>query len=227
VDEAAVLRFVADRVDSGSPAQIATVNAEYVMRAQGDPDFMAVLQQSDLRTPDGMGVVWAARRRGCRMRERVGGSDLIWTISQQAASLGHRLFLLGGAEGVAERAAAALARHYPGLVVAGTHAGTPSRELDEIQAALIREARSDILLVAFGAPQQDLWIRRMKEALNVPVVMGVGGAFDYVAGVTKRAPLWMQRAGLDWLFRLVHEPWRWHRMTVLPRFALLAALTNR
>jgi N-acetylglucosaminyldiphosphoundecaprenol N-acetyl-beta-D-mannosaminyltransferase len=219
-----VLRFVAERIAARSPAQIATINAEYIMHALGNPAFMAVLRGAELRTPDGMGVVWAARRRGCPIAGRVGGSDLIWTVASQAAALGHRLFLLGGAAGVAERAAQVLVQHYPELTVAGTHSGSPRPEDDEGQKKLIRAARPDIVLVAFGAPQQDLWIGRMKEALNVPIVMGVGGAFDYVAGVAKRSPRWMQDAGLDWLYRLVRQPWRWRRMAVLPRFAVLAAV---
>jgi len=224
VTESDVLSFVADHVASRQPAQIATVNAEFVMHARRNPEFMRVLRQSQLRTPDGAGVVFAARLRGCHIPGRVGGSDLVWSIAEQSARLGHRLFLLGGAEGVARKAAEVLSARYSGLCVAGTLSGSPRPEDDQTQLNVIRAAKPDILLVAFGAPWQELWIGRMKNQLGVPVVMGVGGSFDYVAGVASRAPVWMQDAGLDWLYRLVHQPRRWRRMSVLPLFAILAAL---
>lgn len=224
VTEADVLRFVAERVTSRAPAQIATVNAEYVMRARRDPEFRAVIEGAELRTADGAGVVMAGRKRGLVLRRRVGGSDLIWSISEQAARLGHHLFLLGGAKGVAELVAQRLKERYPGLEVAGTHSGTPLPTEDKAQMRLIREAAPDVLLVAFGAPGQDVWISRMKLVLGVPVIMGVGGAFDYVAGVARQPPRWMGTVGADWLFRLIHQPWRWRRMLVLPEFAILAAM---
>jgi N-acetylglucosaminyldiphosphoundecaprenol N-acetyl-beta-D-mannosaminyltransferase len=223
VDERWVLQFVAERVDQRRTTQIATINAEYVMRARHDPEFKCALEDADLRTPDGAGILLAARRRRVRIPRRVGGSDLVWSISEQAGRLGHRIFLLGGAETVAARAAGILTQEYPSLVICGAHAGSPRHDDDLAQTTIIREARPDILLVAFGAPDQDLWLARMKSVLNVPVVVGVGGSLDYVAGVATRAPRWMQDAGLEWLFRLIRQPWRWKRMMVLPAFALLAA----
>lgn len=223
ITEGEVLSFVADRVASRVPAQVVTINAEYVMRAQEDPEFLRVLREADLHTPDGAGVVIAARRRGLNIRKRVGGSDLIWSIAAQSASMGHRLFLLGGAPGVARGASEVLQDRFPDLILAGTHSGGPERSRDAEQIGLIRDAKPDVLLVAFGAPAQDLWIARLKSSLGVPLLMGVGGSFDYVAGSAKRAPLWMRRTGLEWLFRLIRQPWRWRRMGVLPRFAILAA----
>jgi N-acetylglucosaminyldiphosphoundecaprenol N-acetyl-beta-D-mannosaminyltransferase len=222
VTEEDILAFVADAVQHRRMTQIVTINAEYVMRARRDPVFRAVLCSADLCTPDGAGVVWAARRRGTWIRERVGGADLIWSLAAQAVTCGHRLFLLGGAAGVAEIVACKLQERFPGLIIAGTYAGYPDPTHDRQQVALIKRAKPDILLVAFGAPAQDLWIARNKLELGVPVSMGVGGSFDYVAGRAVRAPLWMRKAGLDWLWRLVHQPWRWRRMMVLPPFAWLA-----
>ena len=226
VAEADVLRLAAERIQSREPAQIATVNAEYVMHARNSLRFRAVLEQADLRTPDGAGVVWAARRRGSPIIRRVGGSDLIWSLSEQAARLGHRVFLLGGAPGVAAKAAEVLSLRYPGLVVAGTYAGSPENGGESVQIKLIRASRPDLLLVAFGAPQQDEWIAQTKGTLSVPIIMGVGGSLDYVAGTARRAPTWMRESGLEWLFRLVRQPWRWRRMVVLPRFAFLAIIRS-
>ena len=222
VTESETLRFVAEAVEGRHVRQIVTVNAEFVMRARQDANFRHVLEKADLRTPDGTGVVWAARRRGKHVPARVGGSDLIWTISEQAARLGHRVFFLGGAPGVAEGTARRLAACYPGLIVAGTFEGSPRSEDSRDQVAEIRRSKPDVLFVAFGAPQQDEWIATHIELLGVPLAIGVGGSFDYVVGRARRAPEWMGTFGVEWLFRLLRQPRRWRRMLALPRFAVLA-----
>ncbi|HZS91044.1 MAG TPA: WecB/TagA/CpsF family glycosyltransferase [Chloroflexota bacterium] len=218
VTERQYLDLVAQWVEDGTPRQVVTINPEFVMRAQVDPDFAAVLARADLATPDGVGIIWAARRQGVYLRERVGGTDSAMPMARQCARLGHRLFLLGAAEGVAERAALALQRQFPDLVIAGTFAGSPSPEMEEQIVALIRAARPHILWVAYGSPAQDMWIARNKGRLGVPVSIGVGGAIDYLAGVQRRAPAWLRRLWLDWAFRLVTQPWRWRRMLAIPRF---------
>lgn len=219
VVEQDVLRFVLDRIKQREPTQIVTVNAEFVMIAQRDDRFRHVLAASDLATPDGAGVVWAARRKGATIQRRVGGSDLIWSLSRQAAQYGNSVFLLGAAEGVAASAALRLQAAIPGLVVGGTHAGSPAPGEEDSIVDLVRASGAYILFVAFGAPQQDLWIARNLQRSGAVVGMGVGGSFDYVAGTARRAPVWMQERGLDWLWRLIQQPWRWRRMLVLPRFA--------
>jgi N-acetylglucosaminyldiphosphoundecaprenol N-acetyl-beta-D-mannosaminyltransferase len=155
----------------------------------------------------------------------VAGSDLVPRIAERAAAHGWRLFFLGAGRGVAQEAAARLRRRYAGLQVAGTYAGSPALDEEAEIVDLVRAASPHVLLVAYGAPAQDLWIARNLERLGVPVCMGVGGAFDFVGGVRKRAPLWVQRLGLEWLYRLLQEPWRWRRQLALPRFtiAVLAA----
>lgn len=209
---------------SRSTRQVCTVNPEFIIEARRRPVFSRTLAAADLCTPDGVGVLWAARRAGVRLDERVTGSDAIYRLSERAAVQGWRVFYLGAAAGVAERAAAALARLYPGLQVAGTFAGSPADgDWAQIRQRLAA-ARADLLFVAYGHPRQDIWIHQHRDELPVAVAMGVGGAFDFVAGVTPRAPLWMQRLGLEWLFRLVRQPWRWRRMTTLPVFALLVLL---
>lgn len=199
--------------------QICTVNPEFIVDARRDPAFAQVLADADLCVPDGAGVLWAARRAGHPLHERVTGSDGIYRISERAAQRGWRIFLLGAAPGVAEQAAAVLSACYPGLIVAGCYAGSPAdAEWPEIHARL-DAAAPDILFVAYGHPRQDFWIARHRAGLPAAVAIGVGGAFDFVAGVAQRAPLWMQRRNLEWLHRLLTQPWRWRRMLKLPVFA--------
>lgn len=199
--------------------QLCTVNPEFVMEARRDPAFAAVLGQAELCAPDGVGILWAGRLLGQPFAERVTGSDGIYRICERAAGEGWRVFLLGAGPGVAEQTAQRLHSLYPGLQVAGTFSGSPADEgWPEIQQRLAA-AQADVLFVAFGHPRQDFWIDAHRHELPVAVALGVGGAFDFVAGVTKRAPLWMQRLGLEWLHRLVTQPWRWRRMRVLPLFA--------
>jgi len=212
---AAVARFIAE----GGPHQIVTVNPEFVMEARRNRAFRRVLAAADLATPDGFGIILAARWRGTPLRGRVTGIDLTERIAAEAARRGWSLFLLGAAPGVAERAAAALQRANPGLRIAGCYAGSP-RPADEppIRERIIA-ARPDVLLVAYGHPAQDLWIARNQPLLRVPVAIGVGGTFDELAGVVPRAPALMQRLGLKWLYRLIVQPWRWRRiMTAAPLF---------
>lgn len=199
--------------------QLCTVNPEFVMEARRDPAFASVLARADLCAPDGVGILWAGRLLGQPFAERVTGSDGIYRICERAAVEGWRVFLLGAGPGVAEQTADRLTARYLALQVAGTFSGSPAHDgWPEIQQRLA-QAQADVLFVAFGHPRQDFWIDRHRHELPVAVALGVGGAFDFVAGVTKRAPLWMQRLGLEWLHRLVNQPWRWRRMRVLPLFA--------
>ncbi len=201
--------------------QICTVNPEFVMEARRDPAFAAVLGRADLCAPDGVGILWAGQLLGQPFTERVTGSDGIYRICERAAAQGWRVYLLGAAPGVAEQTAARLTTLYPGLTIVGTFSGSPADEAwPEIQRRLVA-AQPDVLFVAFGHPRQDVWIDKHRHELPVAVALGVGAAFDFVAGVTQRAPLWMQRLGLEWLHRLVSQPWRWRRMRVLPVFAAL------
>jgi N-acetylglucosaminyldiphosphoundecaprenol N-acetyl-beta-D-mannosaminyltransferase len=199
-------------VESGQPHQVVTVNPEFVVAAQSDADFASVLARADLAVPDGAGLLLAARWLGRPLRGRVTGVDLSRRLAVLAAQRRYRLFLLGAAPGVAERAAAALAAANPGLLVVGTYAGSPApREEDDI-VARVRATAPHILLVAYGAPAQDKWIARNLHRLGVPLAVGVGGVLDYVAGVVPYAPAWLRRLGLEWAYRLVRQPWRWRRI---------------
>lgn len=211
-------------VDSGLH-QIATVNPEFVMRAQEDADFREVLQHADLCLPDGVGLLYAARRYGQRLPERVPGSELVYHLAQLAAQEGRRLFLLGAAPGVAEEAAQILQKRYKGLQIAGSYAGSPHPRENETIVEMINDSGAHVLYVAYGAPNQDKWIARNRTSLRtVHLAIGVGGALDFITGHAVRAPRWVQRLGLEWLHRLWHEPWRWRRMLALPRFTLRVLL---
>jgi N-acetylglucosaminyldiphosphoundecaprenol N-acetyl-beta-D-mannosaminyltransferase len=237
IDVAAAVRILGVRVDCldmrealgriermieerGPVRLVATVNPEFVMRARADDQFGSVLEGSALALPDGIGVVWAMRRQGCPQGERVAGSDLVPALARSCASRGWRPFLLGAAPGVAAEAARRLEASAPGLRVAGVHPGSPRCEDDEESLRLISAARPDVLLVAYGAPQQELWIARNRHLLDVPVAIGVGGTFDFVAGRRRRAPQWLRNVHLEWLWRLAQEPVRIRRMAVLPAYAL-------
>jgi N-acetylglucosaminyldiphosphoundecaprenol N-acetyl-beta-D-mannosaminyltransferase len=197
-----------------------------MMIAQNDVNFFNILSRADLCVPDGVGLLWAARHLGKPLPERVTGSDGVPRIAERAAQSGWRLFFLGAAPGIADKAAEVLRASYPGLQVVGTYSGSPAPEEEDAIVKRVNAASADILFVAYGAPEQDKWIARNLPRLRVKMAMGIGGAFDFIAGVMPRAPLWIQRLGLEWLFRLYLQPWRIGRMMRLPRF-VLAILLNR
>ena len=219
IDPATALERIEGLIDKGGPHLVATVNPEFVMRAQRDQQFARVLEGADLCLPDGVGVVWAARRQGCEMPGPVAGVDLVQPLAEMCARRGLRLFLLGAAPGVAAELADRLRDGYRGLEV-NAHAGSPDPVDDIDTLHRIHDHRADVLLVAYGAPAQELWIDRLKNRLGVSVAMGVGGAFDYLTGQVPRSPAWMRRAGLEWLGRLARQPWRIRRMAVLPVYAI-------
>lgn len=214
---ASVDAFVASR----RPHQVVTLNPEMLVAAHGDPALHAQLNAADLNVADGVGILLAARLLGRRLPGRITGSDGILFLAAHCAERGYRPYLLGAAAGVAEEAARRLVALNPGLVVAGTHAGSPRREDEAAIVDLVRAAAPDLLFVAYGVPAEEAWIARNGDRLGVPVMMGVGGSLDFLAGVAHRAPTWVRRAGLEWLHRLVREPWRWRRQLALPRFVWL------
>lgn len=213
--------FVAD----GSPRVIVTANVDHLMLLRKDAPFREAYRRADLVTCDSVPLKWALTFLGTPVKERVAGADLFGALAKRAATAGHRFFYLGAAPGVAAQAARVLAERHPGLNVVGTYSPPvmPWDELahDEGTLARIREAKPDVLFVAFGAPKQELWLNAVRDRLGVPVGVGVGAAFDFAAGTVKRAPRWIQRAGLEWLFRLSQEPRRlWRRyLFVDSRFA--------
>lgn len=199
-------------IQEGGAHQVVTVNPEFVVTAQDDAQFARVLAGADLAAPDGAGLMLAASWLGTPLHARVTGVDLSCRLADLAARQGYRLFLLGAAPGVAQRAADRLLSDHPGLQIAGVHAGSPDPAEEASIIRIIHAAEPHILLVAYGAPVQDKWIARNLGRLGVPVCMGVGGALDYLAGAVPYAPAWLRRLGLEWLFRLARQPRRWRRI---------------
>ncbi|HXM55271.1 MAG TPA: WecB/TagA/CpsF family glycosyltransferase [Candidatus Dormibacteraeota bacterium] len=192
--------------------QVATVNMDFLVRAQRHPELRAVLARTELNVADGMPVVWLSRLLGRPVPGRVAGADMAPLLVAEAAESGASVFFLGGEHGVAEAAARRLRRDHPGLQVAGWHE-PPRARLDEMDneslVELVAASGADLLLVALGNPKQELWIDRYRHRLpGVSVAIGVGCVFDLWAERARRAPAWMQRAGLEWLHRLIAEPRR-------------------
>lgn len=204
---AAVSRMIA----AGRPSFFITANTHYVMLTEQAADLRAINEQAAFIVADGKPIVWASRWGRISLPERVAGSDLIFRLSEEAARVGHRVFLVGGGEGVAEQAARRLTDRYPGLQIVGTacppYRALTLREHTELIDG-IRAARPDLLIVAFTMPKGERWIAANLETLGVPVVVNVGAAIDFAAGRIRRAPKWMQTTGLEWAFRLGLEPRR-------------------
>lgn len=217
------LALIEGFIASNHSHQLVTVNPEFVVAAQEDALFRQIINNAALGLPDGVGLLKAARFLGTTpLPERVPGSDLVVHLAELSHRRGYRIYFLGAKPGVAEMAAGRLKRRYPGLKVVGCYAGSPHPAENEAILHRVRTAAPDILLVAYGAPQQDKWIARNLARLQVPVCIGVGGSFDFVAGTAKRAPLWVQKVSLEWLHRLVMQPWRWRRIwNAVPRFSWL------
>jgi N-acetylglucosaminyldiphosphoundecaprenol N-acetyl-beta-D-mannosaminyltransferase len=194
------------------PRFVCTGNLDHLAMASSDPEFKAAYDAADLVVADGAPVVWLSKLGGTPLKERVAGSDLFWTLGKASASTGVTLFFLGGVEGAADAAKAELEKRYPGVKIVGTYCPpfktfATQEEQDKIRDE-IKKVSPDILLVAFGAPKQEKWIAANKDRLGVPIAIGVGGSFEMASGMLKRAPVWMQRAGLEWAYRFAQQPRR-------------------
>lgn len=217
------LAFLQEALSERRPSVVTTPNPELVMLARRDRVFRDALGRAALNIPDGIGLLLAARLAGDRLREHVQGTDLVLLLAGSSAAAGQRWFLLGGEGDVASRAAAVLKRDFPGLQIAGAVPGSPLPEHDAAMREAIRQAgRVDVLLVAYGAPKQELWLDRNLAGLGIPVGIGVGGVFNYLSGDAPRAPRWVRQLHFEWLHRLISQPWRWRRQLALPLFAALA-----
>ncbi len=207
-------------IEHGNSTLIATANAEMIMRATYDEELCHILNSADLVVPDGAGTVWAAGYLGHPMPERVAGYDLAQELMKVAPTRKQKIYFFGSAPGVADKAKTKAEEWYPGINIVGTRNGYFSAE-DEVEIIKdIKEKKPDILLVALGVPKQEKWLYAHLKELNVPVSIGVGGSFDVMAGVMQRAPLWMQKAKLEWLFRGLKQPSRIGRLMALPKFVL-------
>lgn len=208
-----------DRIEamirSGGAHQHVVVNVDKIVKLDRDPQLRAAILDCDLINADGQPIVWASRLLGRPLKERVTGVDLFAALIARSAERGFRPFLLGARQEVVECVAAILRARHPQLELAGFRNGYWQPDEEAAVVAQVRAARPDVLFVAMGSPKKELFLRRWKDELRVPFVMGVGGTFDVVAGVVQRAPVWMQRCGLEWFYRLLQEPGRmWRRYLV-------------
>ncbi len=227
VDFAGALGTIERLVDARAGGTVFTPNVDHIVIAERDARFRKAYARVDLSLVDGTPVLWASRLVGQRLPEKVSGSDLVIPLVERAAALGWRVFLLGGADGVADRAATALREQFPTLAIAGTDA--PRVDLDgPLEARLeiarrVAATRPELVLVAFGAPKQELFCDEARDILAPAVLVCVGAGIDFVAGTAKRAPAWMARAGLEWAYRLAREPRRLAGRYLLrdPQFAAI------
>lgn len=204
--------------EDGHFHMIATANAEMLMIAQKDRELCHILNQADMVVPDGAGVLWAGEQLRCPFPERVAGIDLMENLLCEAAARKWPVFFLGGAPGVAREAADRFQKSKGPLIISGIHDGYFDEEDETEILRQIREGKSRLLFVGMGVPKQEKWISRHAAALGPCIAMGIGGAFDVMAGRLKRAPAWMRNHRMEWAYRLYLQPSRIGRMVSLPLF---------
>ena len=201
----------------GKNRLVATANVDFIVNSHDNKqekiaeELRSTLRNADMVTADGMPLVWLSQMLGRPLEERVTGADMVPALAEKAAREGKSIYFFGGIDGSAKQTAQILSDRYPGLKVAGYSA--PMIDLDDeienkIEIARINITEPDILLIALGNPKQELWFNRFKRYLKVPVSMGIGGTFEFIAGMTSRAPEWMQRVGLEWIYRMTQDPKR-------------------
>lgn len=215
-----VVEIIVDHAISGSPPEyVVTPNAQHILTLQKDAHFREIYSKAFLVVPDGVPLLWAARFLQTPLKGRVNGTDLFEKLCAIAASKQLKIFLLGGRPGAADNAAKVLQARHPGLKIVDTYCPPYGFESNTAELALInaqiKDAAPHILFVGLGAPKQENWIYANYQQLKVPISIGIGVSFEMVAGMVKRAPVWMQKSGLEWLFRLIVEPKRlWQRYVV-------------
>ncbi len=215
-----VLKKVEEAIDARGKMLIVTANTEIVMFCQKDAFFRNIVNTAELVVPDGIGVVWAGKHLGSPVKERVAGFDLAQNLLSLAADKNWKIYFLGAAPGIAEKAAQNILKKYPDLKIAGWRDGYFLPKENALLVKEINKTAPDILFAALGAPKQEKWLYEHKNALDCKILLGVGGTFDVMAGVSKRAPQIWQELGLEWLYRLCRQPSRFWRMLTIPHFML-------
>jgi N-acetylglucosaminyldiphosphoundecaprenol N-acetyl-beta-D-mannosaminyltransferase len=216
------LRAIEGFIHTGKPHQHVVVNVDKLVKASRDPELRQIINDCALINVDGMPVVWASRLLGKPLKERVAGVDLFEALMRRAGEKGWRVFLLGAKEEVVSKVAATYQHKYPQLVLAGYRNGYWKGELEEAQVVeQIREARPDLLFVAISSPKKEQFLGRWQADMKIPFAMGVGGTFDVAIGHVKRAPVWMQKSGLEWFYRFLQEPRRMFRRYFIEDMAFL------
>lgn len=225
MDEA--LAILEGFVEDGGAHLVVTADASGLAQAQTDPEHLAIIQAADLVTPDSVGVMWAAKRAGKPLPERVSGVDLVDRVCALSADRGYRIFFLGAAPGVAELAAEKLRLRHPGCNIVGARHGYFPADSDEVVAQEVAEARPDFLFVAMGIPRQEKFIVKTQSIIQAKVAMGVGGSFDVFSGRTRRAPRLFQRLKLEWAWRLMLNPKKIAKVKSLPKFVAMVLREER
>jgi len=203
---------ILELLESGRKAKVMYVNADCMLQSLENKTYRRILNKADLVYADGVGVVWGARLYGYRIPGRSTAADFMPHLCRAFAKRGYRIYLLGAREGVAEEAAASLLKQAPGLDVAGVRHGYFGMAESHRIVETINAARPDVLLVGLGAPAQEIWIEENENNLDVPLIWGVGGLFDFLSGRTRRGPRWLLDNGFEWICRLIVEPRRlWRR----------------
>lgn len=220
IDSNEALRQIGQFIASGTPHQIVTANAEIIYQASKNEKMKNVINAAQMVTADGSGVVWASRQLGQPLAQRVTGIDLVNSICEQSAKDKWKIYILGSAPGVADTAANNIRARFPGCNIVGTHHGYFNEQEEAQIIAELEQLQPDVLFVALGAPKQEYWIADHIQQLNIPVAMGIGGSMDVLSGNVKRAPKWMQKMSLEWLYRLLIQPTRFKRVLALPKFML-------
>lgn len=199
----------------GVPTQHVVINASKVNLMEADPELASIVNECPLINADGASIVWAAKKLGVPLRERVTGIDLFQRLVGLASEKGYRIYLFGAKEEVVTKVKAIFEDRYPGIQIVGYRNGYFT-EADEPQIVSDMAASgADMMFVAFSSPKKEYWVHKYIDQIGIPFVMGVGGSFDVVAGVTDRAPTWMQEHGLEWFFRFIQEPGRlWKRYII-------------
>jgi exopolysaccharide biosynthesis WecB/TagA/CpsF family protein len=212
---AEVLDDLEERLESNTKSNVGFVNADCLNKCFSDEEYHETLRAMERVYPDGIGVRLAAQMFGNGVEENINGTDLFPLLCQRLAGTSHGIFLLGAREGLAEKVAENMTERYPGITFAGCQHGYFTAEHEDEVINQINASGASILLVALGAPQQELWLARNRDRLNVSVMMGVGGLFDYYSGRIERAPVWIREIGLEWFWRLLQEPGRmWQRYVI-------------
>jgi N-acetylglucosaminyldiphosphoundecaprenol N-acetyl-beta-D-mannosaminyltransferase len=223
-DYATTISWMDSMIDAGERGYVCVCNVHTVMASREDPELRAALMTSSMNVPDGQPLVWAINSLGHSLTDRVYGPDLMAQMCAHAPARGHRLYLYGGRnQGALVQLALNLRQRYPGITIVGGYS-PPHRPLtadeENAVAAEINRSRPDLVWVGIGVPKQEKWMARMHPRLTAPLLVGVGAAFDFHAGLVPQAPRWLQDAGLEWAYRLAHEPRRlWRRyLRYNPRF---------
>lgn len=209
------IRRIEEIIQKGKPTQHVVINASKVNLMEEDPELRRIVNSCPLINADGASIVWAAKKLGVPLKERVTGCDLFQELIKVAAEKGYKVYLFGAKEEVGIEVKAIFEEKYPTLQIVGYRNGYFT-EADEPEIVKkMSESGADIMFVAFSSPKKEYWVNKYLEQLNIPFVMGVGGSFDVVAGVTDRAPVWMQEHGLEWFYRFIQEPRRmWKRYII-------------